>query len=177
MWGDSRSSTALLGKEAYGSHWLPRPLGFQVTVQRVTCGLWHTAAISTHGQLYTFGEGAFGALGHGDRRSGSQLYYLIRHECFECFQGFCGGFASHCEVVALYLLRGRGRKVSGHMQSADCDMCSFIILSPGLRPGFEGSSTSRDVLRFLEIGSRIALCLPCPLSKGSTSSQIPGTDF
>jgi len=35
----------------------------------VACGVEHTAVITSLGELYTFGCGRFGTLGHGDRRS------------------------------------------------------------------------------------------------------------
>jgi hypothetical protein len=37
-----------------------------VVVRHVACGPYHTAIVSADGQLYTMGEGVFGALGHGD---------------------------------------------------------------------------------------------------------------
>ncbi|KAJ8531246.1 hypothetical protein K7X08_026680 [Anisodus acutangulus] len=38
-------------------------------VASVTCGPWHTALITSTGQLFTFGDGTFGVLGHGDREN------------------------------------------------------------------------------------------------------------
>ncbi|MQL88679.1 hypothetical protein Taro_021245 [Colocasia esculenta] len=71
-WGDGNQSTGLLGHGTDVSHWLPKrvsgPLeGFQVL--SVACGTWHTALITTCGTLFTFGDGTFGALGHGNRES------------------------------------------------------------------------------------------------------------
>ncbi|XP_047319627.1 PH, RCC1 and FYVE domains-containing protein 1-like isoform X2 [Impatiens glandulifera] len=71
-WGDSTRCDGLLGHGSEISHWLPKrilgPLeGVQVGV--VTCGTWHTALITSSGKLFTFGDGTFGALGHGDKKS------------------------------------------------------------------------------------------------------------
>ncbi|KAE9618312.1 hypothetical protein Lal_00047594 [Lupinus albus] len=71
-WGDGTHNAGLLGHGTDVSHWIPKriagPLeGLQVAL--VTCGPWHTALITTTGQLFTFGDGTFGALGHGDRES------------------------------------------------------------------------------------------------------------
>ncbi|KAJ3681532.1 hypothetical protein LUZ60_016021 [Juncus effusus] len=69
-WGDGAHNAGLLGHGTKTSHWIPKrvsgPLeGLQI--QTVSCGTWHTAIITTAGQLFTFGEGTFGSLGHGNR--------------------------------------------------------------------------------------------------------------
>ncbi|PKU77324.1 PH, RCC1 and FYVE domains-containing protein 1 [Dendrobium catenatum] len=71
-WGDGAHQSGLLGHGTDISHWIPKrvsgPLeGLQVA--SVSCGTWHTALISTTGQLFTFGDGTFGVLGHGNRES------------------------------------------------------------------------------------------------------------
>ncbi|CAJ2629893.1 unnamed protein product [Trifolium pratense] len=71
-WGDGTHNAGLLGHGTNVSHWLPKriagPLeGLQVAF--VTCGPWHTALITSTGQLFTFGDGTFGVLGHGDREN------------------------------------------------------------------------------------------------------------
>ncbi|KAG2575848.1 hypothetical protein PVAP13_7KG365400 [Panicum virgatum] len=71
-WGDGTHNAGLLGHGSNVSHWIPKrvsgPLdGLQVST--VSCGTWHTALITSSGQLYTFGDGTFGVLGHGNRES------------------------------------------------------------------------------------------------------------
>ncbi|KAH9308405.1 hypothetical protein KI387_036316, partial [Taxus chinensis] len=71
-WGDGSHGTGLLGHGSDRSQWLPRrvsgPLeGIRVT--KVSCGEWHTAVVASSGVLFTFGDGTFGALGHGDTSS------------------------------------------------------------------------------------------------------------
>ncbi|XP_044475610.1 PH, RCC1 and FYVE domains-containing protein 1-like [Mangifera indica] len=71
-WGDGTHNAGLLGHGTDVSHWIPKrisgPLeGLQVA--SVTCGPWHTALITSMGQLFTFGDGTFGVLGHGDREN------------------------------------------------------------------------------------------------------------
>ncbi|XP_062227207.1 PH, RCC1 and FYVE domains-containing protein 1-like isoform X2 [Phragmites australis] len=71
-WGDGTHNAGLLGHGSNVSHWIPKrvsgPLeGLQVSA--VSCGTWHTALITSSGQLYTFGDGTFGVLGHGNRES------------------------------------------------------------------------------------------------------------
>ncbi|XP_077235606.1 PH, RCC1 and FYVE domains-containing protein 1-like [Tasmannia lanceolata] len=71
-WGDGTHSAGLLGHGSDVSHYIPKrvlgPLeGLQVA--SVTCGPWHTALVTSSGQLFTFGDGAFGVLGHGNSES------------------------------------------------------------------------------------------------------------
>ncbi|KAG8378107.1 hypothetical protein BUALT_Bualt08G0103800 [Buddleja alternifolia] len=71
-WGDGTHYAGLLGHGTDVSHWIPKrisgPLeGLQVAM--VTCGPWHTALITSTGQLFTFGDGTFGVLGHGNREN------------------------------------------------------------------------------------------------------------
>ncbi|PKA51317.1 Ultraviolet-B receptor UVR8 [Apostasia shenzhenica] len=71
-WGDGVHSSGLLGHGNEVSHWVPKLVTGQmvgVHVSSVSCGPWHTAVLTSSGQLFTFGDGTFGALGHGDRRS------------------------------------------------------------------------------------------------------------
>ncbi|KAL7208573.1 hypothetical protein ACSBR1_030334 [Camellia fascicularis] len=71
-WGDGTHNVGLLGHGTNLSQCIPKriygPLeGLQVSM--VTCGPWHTALITSSGQLFTFGDGTFGVLGHGNRES------------------------------------------------------------------------------------------------------------
>lgn len=71
-WGDGTHNAGLLGHGTDVSHWIPKrvsgPLeGLQVL--SVACGTWHSALAMSNGKLFTFGDGSFGALGHGDRES------------------------------------------------------------------------------------------------------------
>ncbi|XP_058091699.1 PH, RCC1 and FYVE domains-containing protein 1-like isoform X2 [Magnolia sinica] len=71
-WGDGTYNAGLLGHGTSVSHWIPKRLcgpleGFQVL--SVACGTWHSALATSNGKLFTFGDGTFGVLGHGDRES------------------------------------------------------------------------------------------------------------
>lgn len=73
-WGDGTRFSSLLGHGSEVSHWIPKKIcGHMegVRVSYISCGLWHTAAVTSAGQLFTFGDGSFGALGHGDLSSTS----------------------------------------------------------------------------------------------------------
>ncbi|XP_047306824.1 PH, RCC1 and FYVE domains-containing protein 1-like [Impatiens glandulifera] len=74
-WGDGTYNTGLLGHGTDVSHWIPKRVSGPLEglhVVTVTCGPWHTALITSMGQLFTFGDGTFGVLGHGDKES---VYY------------------------------------------------------------------------------------------------------
>lgn len=65
-WG--RGDDGRLGHGDNGWKYVPRPtqsLAGQVVVQ-VTCGSYHTAAVTGNGDLYTWGGGMYGKLGHGN---------------------------------------------------------------------------------------------------------------
>ncbi|XP_042494174.1 PH, RCC1 and FYVE domains-containing protein 1-like [Macadamia integrifolia] len=71
-WGDGTHYPGLLGHGKDVSHWVPKrisgPLeGLQVL--SVACGTWHSALVTFNGKLFTFGDGTFGVLGHGDREN------------------------------------------------------------------------------------------------------------
>ncbi|EXB43469.1 putative E3 ubiquitin-protein ligase HERC1 [Morus notabilis] len=73
-WGDGTHSSSLLGHGSEVSHWIPKKVCGPmegIHVSYISCGLWHTAVVTSAGQLFTFGDGSFGALGHGDLSSTS----------------------------------------------------------------------------------------------------------
>ncbi|KAM6569710.1 hypothetical protein CsatB_017695 [Cannabis sativa] len=70
-WGDGARDFGILGHGNETSHWIPKKLIGQDSAQVsfISSGPWHTAFVTSAGQLFTFGDGTFGALGHGDRHS------------------------------------------------------------------------------------------------------------
>ncbi|KAE9607938.1 hypothetical protein Lal_00039992 [Lupinus albus] len=71
-WGDGTHNSGLLGHGNEVSHWIPKKVSGNmegVRISYVSCGPWHTAVVTSAGQLFTFGDGTFGALGHGDTSS------------------------------------------------------------------------------------------------------------
>lgn len=74
-WGDGTYNYGLLGHGNEVSHWVPKRVNGPlegIHVSYISCGPWHTAVVTSSGQLFTFGDGTFGVLGHGDRKSISQ---------------------------------------------------------------------------------------------------------
>ncbi|KAI9114203.1 hypothetical protein K1719_014853 [Acacia pycnantha] len=71
-WGDGTYNYGLLGHGNQVSHWVPKKVNGPlegIHVSSISCGPWHTAVVTSAGQLFTFGDGTFGVLGHGDRKS------------------------------------------------------------------------------------------------------------
>ncbi|KAH0919878.1 hypothetical protein HID58_027538 [Brassica napus] len=71
-WGDGTHNAGLLGHGTDVSHWIPKRISGPLEglrIASVSCGPWHTALITSTGQLFTFGDGTFGVLGHGDREA------------------------------------------------------------------------------------------------------------
>uniref|UniRef100_A0A804Q510 Regulator of chromosome condensation (RCC1) family protein n=1 Tax=Zea mays TaxID=4577 RepID=A0A804Q510_MAIZE len=71
-WGDGYYNAGLLGHGAGTSHWLPKRVSGPlegVQVLSVSCGSWHSALTTSSGKVFTFGDGTFGALGHGNRHT------------------------------------------------------------------------------------------------------------
>ncbi|KAK8492996.1 hypothetical protein V6N12_037524 [Hibiscus sabdariffa] len=71
-WGDGTYNFGLLGHGNEVSRWVPKRLNGPlegIHVSSISCGSWHTAVVTSAGLLFTFGDGTFGALGHGDRNS------------------------------------------------------------------------------------------------------------
>lgn len=65
-WG--RGDDGRLGHGDHGWKYVPYPvLAFkEKRISHVACGSYHTAAVSEAGELFTWGGGMFGKLGHGD---------------------------------------------------------------------------------------------------------------
>ncbi|KAL5551685.1 hypothetical protein UlMin_001861 [Ulmus minor] len=71
-WGDGTYNFGPLGHGNQVSHWVPKRVNGPlegIHVSSISCGPWHTAVVTSAGELFTFGDGTSGALGHGDRTS------------------------------------------------------------------------------------------------------------
>ncbi|KAK9106465.1 hypothetical protein Syun_022476 [Stephania yunnanensis] len=71
-WGDWGLGANLTVNSSHRSPWLPKVLFSPLNgmhVSSVACGEWHTAIVSSSGQLFTFGDGTFGVLGHDNLQS------------------------------------------------------------------------------------------------------------
>ncbi|KAI5603897.1 hypothetical protein POPTR_001G276900v4 [Populus trichocarpa] len=92
-WGDGTYNFGLLGHGNEVSHWVPKRVNGPlegIHVSSISCGPWHTAVVSSAGQLFTFGDGTFGVLGHGDRKSISLPREVESLKGLRTVQAACG---------------------------------------------------------------------------------------
>ncbi|XP_011024954.1 PREDICTED: uncharacterized protein LOC105125966 isoform X2 [Populus euphratica] len=92
-WGDGTYNFGLLGHGNEVSHWVPKRVSGPlegIHVSSISCGPWHTAVVSSAGQLFTFGDGTFGVLGHGDRKSISLPREVESLKGLRTVQAACG---------------------------------------------------------------------------------------
>jgi alpha-tubulin suppressor-like RCC1 family protein len=71
-WGEGSHSLGLLSDYYVSNQWFPHKLFSPmdgISVSNIVCGPWHTAIITSSGQLFTYGDGTFGVLGHGDTQT------------------------------------------------------------------------------------------------------------
>ncbi|KAK8489470.1 hypothetical protein V6N11_045037 [Hibiscus sabdariffa] len=71
-WGGRLGNSGLLGHGSETSQRIPKNVNGSlegIHAPSVSCGPWDTAVVTSTGQLFTFGDGTFGVLGHGDRKS------------------------------------------------------------------------------------------------------------
>ncbi|KAK2440451.1 Regulator of chromosome condensation (RCC1) family with FYVE zinc finger domain-containing protein [Trifolium repens] len=71
-WGNDVSCSESVDEGRFRSQWLTHKLSLPVegiSISSVACGEWHTAIVSSCGRLFTYGDGTFGVLGHGNYHS------------------------------------------------------------------------------------------------------------
>ncbi|CAJ2639516.1 unnamed protein product [Trifolium pratense] len=92
-WGDGTYNYGLLGHGNQVSHWVPKRVNGPlegIHVSSISCGPWHTAVVTSSGKLFTFGDGTFGVLGHGDRKSVSLPREIESLKGLRTVQAACG---------------------------------------------------------------------------------------
>ncbi|NWW76548.1 RCCD1 protein, partial [Climacteris rufus] len=70
-------------------------------VSTVSCGSRHTAVVTRGGELYTWGWGKYGQLGHGDRTSSDQarrVEHLVA-EGLRAEEVVCGPWTTYVRVL------------------------------------------------------------------------------
>ena len=115
-WG--RGDDGRLGHGDNGWKYVPRAVealaGKRIT--QVTCGSYHTAAVSDSGELFTWGGGMYGKLGHGDENGHAVPLLVAALRGVSVVQVACG--SRHTIVLAadmsVYSWGDKQNGVSGH---------------------------------------------------------------
>jgi len=104
--------------------WITRSLAGQVVTQ-VTCGSYHTAAVTGSGDLYTWGGGMYGKLGHGNEVGHSTPKRVDALVGLAVTQIACG--SRHTAIItssgAIYTWGDKENGVTGH---SDTDGHQYI---------------------------------------------------
>jgi RCC1 and BTB domain-containing protein len=115
-WG--RGDDGRLGHGDNGWKYVPRLVealaGKQI--QQVTCGSYHTAAVSYTGELFTWGGGMYGKLGHGDENGHAVPKQVLALSSISVVQVACG--SRHTVVLTqsleVYSWGDKENGVAGH---------------------------------------------------------------
>ncbi|KAJ8543835.1 hypothetical protein K7X08_025453 [Anisodus acutangulus] len=146
-WGDG--DFGLLGHGNEVSHWVPKRVNGPlegIHVSYISCGPWHTAVVTSAGQLFTFGDGTFGVLGHGDRKSVSKPREVESLKGLRTVRAACGVWhtaavvevmvgsssASNCSSGKLFTWGDgdKGRLGHGDKESKLVPTCVAALVEP-----------------------------------------------
>ncbi|GAB2229225.1 hypothetical protein Droror1_Dr00023362 [Drosera rotundifolia] len=86
-----------------------------IHVSYISCGIWHTAVVTSGGQLFTFGDGTFGSLGHGDRCSVSVPREVESLKGLRTVRVACGAWHTAAVVEVMVGNRGSSNNSSGKL--------------------------------------------------------------
>lgn len=115
-WGDGIHNLGLLGHGSEASHCIPKKVSGQLEGLRVTsvsCGPWHTSVVTSSGNLFTFGDGTFGALGHGDRSSTMMPREVKTLKDLRTLKASCGSW--HTAAIVEVTPGSSGEPTSGKL--------------------------------------------------------------
>ena len=115
-WG--RGDDGRLGHGDNGWKYVPRAVEALTgkVITQVTCGSYHTAAVSASGELYTWGGGMYGKLGHGDENGHAVPRHVAALRDVQVVQVACG--SRHTVVITrsmdVFSWGDKENGVSGH---------------------------------------------------------------
>lgn len=108
-WGDGTHNFGLLGHGNTVCHWVPKKVHGPLEglrVASIACGPWHTALVTSAGQLFTFGDGTFGVLGHGDTESATSPREVESLKGLKTVRAACGVWHSAAVVEVMVSTTG-----------------------------------------------------------------------
>ncbi|GAB2212088.1 hypothetical protein Droror1_Dr00025433, partial [Drosera rotundifolia] len=193
-WGDGTSGRLGHGNEV--SRWLPKRVNGPldgIHVSCISCGTWHTAVVTSAGQLFTFGDGTFGGLGHGDRKSGSvpreveslKGLRTVRAACgawhtaavVEVMVGNTGSTSSYTGRLFTWGDGDKGRLGHGDRESKLVPTCVATVLEPNFRQVACGHSLTVALTtngQVYTMGSTVYGQLGNPQTDGKLPTRVEG---
>lgn len=103
-WGNGSHNYGILGHGNQVSHWVPKKVNGPlegIPVSSISCGPWHTAVVTSAGQLFTFGDGTFGVLGHGDNKSAASPREVLSLKGLRTVRAACGAWHTAAVVEVM----------------------------------------------------------------------------
>lgn len=143
VWGDNSHGIDLADDRCSRSKWFPHKISCSldgICISKVACGEWHTAVLSSSGQLFTYGDGTFGVLGHGSLQSvfvPKEVEYLkgLRVKSVACgpwhtaavVETTVGRFKSNAPCGKLYTWGDNDRGRLGHVGQEKKLLPTFVV--------------------------------------------------
>jgi len=157
-----------------------------VTIRSVAAGNKHSLAISSSGQLFTWGRGADGQCGHGDQVRRCQPTLVRRLADIPIAAAAAGGYHSICAAAdgSVYTFGSGARGRIGHGDEADRHVpklvealreCSVVAVSAGYKHSLaltdSGAASWGKGSSSLVFGSsENAIVTQAPLARGTEAS-------
>lgn len=193
-WGDGTYNFGLLGHGNEVSHWVPKKVNGPlegIHVSSISCGPWHTAVVTSAGQLFTFGDGTFGVLGHGDRHSVSIPREVESLKGLRTVRAACGvwhtaavvevmvGNSSNCSLGKLFTWGDgdKGRLGHGDKEAKLVPTCVAALVEPNFCQVACGHSMTVALTtsgHVYTMGSPVYGQLGNPQADGKLPSRVEG---
>ncbi|KAL8483582.1 hypothetical protein ACS0TY_026315 [Phlomoides rotata] len=193
-WGNGHFG--LLGHGNEVNHWVPKRVNGPlegIHVSSISCGPWHTAVVTSAGQLFTFGDGTFGALGHGDRGSVSKPREVESLKGLRTVRAACGVWhtaavvevmvgsssSSNCSSGKLFTWGDgdKGRLGHGDKESKLVPTCVAALVEPNFCHVACGHSMTVALTtsgHIYTMGNPVYGQLGNPLAVGKLPSRVEG---
>ncbi|KAI8573262.1 hypothetical protein RHMOL_Rhmol01G0264900 [Rhododendron molle] len=193
-WGDGHFGILGHGNEV--SHWVPKRVNGPlegIHVSSISCGPWHTAVVTSSGQLFTFGDGTFGVLGHGDKKSVSKPREVESLRGLRTVQAACGVWhtaavvevmvgnssSSNCSSGKLFTWGDgdKGRLGHGDKEEKVVPTCVAALVEPNFRQVACGHSLTAALTtsgHVYTMGSPVYGQLGNPHADGKLPTRVEG---
>ena len=118
-----------LGHDNYSDQGAPKRIDgaplIGVLAKMVSCGNYHTAVCTETGQVYTFGRGKFGELGHGEKKTSPALVVALEGKVITQVQ--CGKYHTMALTTTGYVFAWGSRRMN--VQSDNVELIPYLVES------------------------------------------------